>query len=138
LNHFLRSVRALTVNREFVDQGPNYFWCLAIEYLADVTGKSGDKSNRNRIDYKEVLSPEDFAVFVKLREWRKQAATSEAVPVYTIFSNEQLADIAQRRIATKIELHKISGVGEARVKKYAEAVFKIIEEAKASREETAS
>ena len=33
LNVFLRSHRALTVHREFVGQGENAFWALAMEYL---------------------------------------------------------------------------------------------------------
>jgi len=61
------------------------------------------------------LSQEDFALFVKLRDWRKQAASLEAVPVYTIFTNEQLAAIAQKRTATLSDLKTINGVGESRV-----------------------
>jgi hypothetical protein len=33
LNRFLRSVRVLTVHREFVGQGDASFWALAVEYL---------------------------------------------------------------------------------------------------------
>jgi superfamily II DNA helicase RecQ len=129
LNRFIRSKRVLAVHREFIQQGENSFWSMIIEYLtgADDAGSSKDgKANRKRIDYKEVLSPEDFALFVRLRDWRKQAAASEGVPVYTIFNNEQLAIIAKKRISTLSELQKIEGVGEARVKKYGETVVKVI------------
>lgn len=132
LNRFLRSVRALTVHREFVDQGQNSFWCLVVEYLtdsADHTHSKSRKENRDRIDYKEILSPENFAVFARLREWRKQFAASEAVPVYTIFTNEQLASIARKRIKTLAELKSLEGVGEARISRYGESVIKIVAEA---------
>ena len=132
LNRFLRSVKALTVHREFVAQGQGSFWCMAIEYLSDGSDKANNKinrENRNRIDYKEVLSPEDFAVFARLREWRKQLAASEAVPVYTIFTNEQLACIARKRVKTPSELKALEGVGEARVSRYGESVMKIVAEA---------
>ena len=33
LNVFLRSHRVLSVHREFVGQGENAFWALAVEYL---------------------------------------------------------------------------------------------------------
>jgi len=78
------------------------------------------------VDYKDVLSPEDFAVFAKLREWRKKTADAEAVPVYTIFNNEQLAKIVEKKIITKKALQEIEGVGEARVKKYGDAVISIM------------
>ena len=43
-------------------------------------------------DYKQVLKPEEFEVFSRLREWRKGVAEKEGVPVYVVFSNEQLAE----------------------------------------------
>jgi len=101
---------------------------MIIEYLSGegaTSAKSG-KANRKRVDYKEVLSPEDFALFVRLRDWRKQVAASEGVPVYTIFNNEQLAVIAERRISSLSELQGIEGVGEARVKKYGETIVSIL------------
>jgi superfamily II DNA helicase RecQ len=69
-------------------------------------------------DYKEILSPDDFAVFAKLRELRKEMAQAEAVPVYTIFTNEQLAQMVQDRCGSKADLEKVAGVGDARIEKY--------------------
>jgi superfamily II DNA helicase RecQ len=93
--------------------------------------KSAGEKNRlkkSKIDYKQVLSPEDFALFAQLREWRKGEAAEIGVPVYTIFTNEQLAKIAEQKIHTKAGLQEIEGVGEARVKRYAEAVIGIVEQ----------
>ena len=50
---------------------------------------------KNKVDYKEILTPEQFAVFARLRELRKEIASREAVPVYTIFTNEQLSQMVQ-------------------------------------------
>ncbi len=131
LNRFLLHHRVLTVHRQFVQDGENSFWSLAVEYLAGegkTTGQSTGQSRKNRVDYKEVLSPEDFAVFVKLREWRKEKAGQDGVPVYTIFSNEQLAGIAAQHIISKTSLRKLEGVGESRVHKYGDAVIKLMHE----------
>ncbi|KAF0159730.1 MAG: HRDC domain-containing protein [Syntrophaceae bacterium] len=127
MNAFLRSVRALTIDKEFVSHGENSVWCLAVEYLPQAGEKDFKKSdNRNKTDYREILSAEDFVLFVKLRDWRKQAAVQEAVPVYTIFTNEQLAAIAQKRTATLTDLKTIDGVGESRAGKYGDAIMKIV------------
>jgi superfamily II DNA helicase RecQ len=123
VNRFLRSVRVVHLQREFVPQGDNSFWSLAVEYLAD--GASGPR-RRARIDYKEVLSPEAFGIFATLREWRKAKAAREAVPVYTIFTNEQLAEIAKKQATTKTGLQAIDGIGEARVKKYGDEVARLV------------
>jgi superfamily II DNA helicase RecQ len=129
LNRFLKSVRVVNIQREFVAQGDNSFWSLAVEYLGDIGRQSNEKGGagrKSRIDYKEVLPPDMFAVYAKLREWRSEKASRDAVPVYTIFSNEQLAMIAENRITTKTALLKIDGIGDARVKKYGDEVIQVI------------
>jgi superfamily II DNA helicase RecQ len=131
INRFLRSVRVVNLHREFVAQGDNSFWSLAVEYLADTVQSADERGigdKRAKIDYREVLLPEAFAIFVKLREWRKQQAAREAVPVFTIFTNEQLAKIAEKKIVTKTGLEQIEGIGEARIKKYGDAVIQIAAE----------
>lgn len=131
INTFLKSVKVVNTQREFVNQGNNSFWSMCVEYLADsgqYPNKNESSRKKDRIDYKEVLSPQAFEVFVQLREWRKRTAAEEAVPVYTIFTNEQLAQIVEKEITTKSGLQQIDGIGEARVNKYGDQVLKIIAE----------
>jgi len=121
LNGFLRSHKVLSVDRRWVDLGTESFWSFCVDYLERgagglQAGKGG--SARGKVDYREVLSPEDFAVFARLRQMRKEIAQAEAVPVYTIFTNEQLAQIVQTRVTTKATLEGIAGVGDARIEKY--------------------
>jgi superfamily II DNA helicase RecQ len=75
------------------------------------------------VDYKEVLKPEEFEVFSRLREWRKGVAEKEGVPVYVVLSNEQLAEMVRQRVASQAQLGQIEGVGDARVEKYGAAVL---------------
>jgi hypothetical protein len=65
LNEFIRSHRVLEMDRKWVDQGANSFWAVWVDYL-DSAAESGSAAKR-RVDYKEVLSPEDFAAFSQLR-----------------------------------------------------------------------
>ncbi len=129
-NRFLRSVRVINIDRQFVVDGENSYWVFAVEFLTGESRASGEGADKKKekIDYKEELSPEDFAIFVKLREWRKEAAASESIPVYTILTNEQLAIIAKKRILTHSDLKEIEGIGEARIKKYGDSVIRIIEQ----------
>jgi superfamily II DNA helicase RecQ len=46
--------------------------------------------------------------------------------VYTIFTNEQLAAVAQKRTATLSGLKEIEGVGDSRISKYGEEIIKLI------------
>jgi hypothetical protein len=127
LNGFLASHRVLSVDRRFVEEGERSFWSFCVEFVDARRGSSSASAarmwKRDRTDYREVLSAEDFAVFAKLREIRKAIAQAEGVPVYTIFTNEQLAQIVQARATTKSALEQVVGVGDGRVGKYGERIL---------------
>ena len=77
-----------------MDQGSDSFWSFSVEYLENGQGGrpcSGGLLSGVRVDYREVLKPDEFALFVKLRLLRQEIAKDEAVPVYMVFTNEQLA-----------------------------------------------
>ena len=135
LNNFLSSVQVLSVDRQFVDRGENSFWAICVDYLPSSAASAGQAAGRKgRIDYREVLPPEQFAVFAKLRDLRKQLAQAEAVPVYTIFTNDQLAEMVRRRVASKADLEAIAGVGDARVSKYGPQFLALVQAAGGNRE----
>ncbi len=100
MNGFLRAHRILAIKQRWVEQGGQSIWCFCIDYV-DATGNAASSGagsgSRQRIDYKELLQPDEFAVFAQLRDWRKEIAQREAIPVYTIFTNEQMAQMVQTR-----------------------------------------
>ncbi len=68
LNLFLRQHRVVHVQREFVVAGENSFWGIAVEYIdgePESGGNARSGAGKKRVDYKEVLSPEEFALFVR-------------------------------------------------------------------------
>jgi len=127
LNEFLKSIRLITIHRELICQEGLYYWAIAIEY-SDTDSKETHKTGaaKKRIDYKEVLSPENFEIYAKLRDWRKETAAKEAVQLYTIFTNDQMAAMVEKKITTKNGLKEIDGVGEARIEKYGNTVLEIL------------
>ena len=119
LNAFLASHSIFALSKELVRVGDRAYWAFCIEY-----GEPGDSApaqaagKKPKIDYKEVLPPEEFEVFSRLREVRKQLAEREDVPVYAVLTNAQLAEIVQKRITTPEGLSTVKGVGETRVAKF--------------------
>ena len=92
MNAFLRSHRVLAVRKEFVSDGENSFWTFCVEYLESAPASNPPPGGKlPKVDYKEVLKPDEFEVFSRLRDWRKGVAEAEGVPVYVVFTNEQLA-----------------------------------------------
>ena len=68
---------------------------------------------------KAMPGPVDDGLFQALRALRFQLAQKESVPAYVVFSNATLTDMAARRPATPEEFLQVSGVGEAKARKYA-------------------
>jgi superfamily II DNA helicase RecQ len=115
----MRGHRVVAVDRRWVDLGQDSFWSICIDYLdGDGATRAAQRAKSAAKDYKELLSADDFAVFAKLRDLRKEVAQAEAVPVYTIFTNEQLATMVQNRVRDKAGLEAIAGVGDGRIEKY--------------------
>jgi len=122
LNVFLAAHRVATVQHHIVTTAGGPMLVFVVEAATGAAPATGG----GRIDYREVLSPEDFEVFRQLREARKRAAEAQGVPVYAVFSNAQLAAMAERRCATAAELAGIEGVGEGRVERFGEAVLAVL------------
>lgn len=133
LNAFLRSHRILKAEHQLVEGG----WAFCVEWLfvsgaEGVAGLSGGGAwNRPpKVDYREKLAPEQFAIFSKLRDARRKLAEAEGVQVYTVMTNEQLAEMVTREVKSLAEVGKIEGVGEARLRKYGAALLDAMSRAK--------
>ena len=128
LNDFLNRHRIVSITKQFVADGPNSFWSLCVDCLPRSSESVNETatSKRSQVDYREILSPGDFKIFSSLRELRKTVATREGVPIYTIFSNQQLADLVANRVTTKEEFGNVKGVGGSRIDKYADEFLALI------------
>ncbi|MGH7494794.1 MAG: HRDC domain-containing protein [bacterium] len=117
LNRFLSSHRILSVDKRFVEAGADSAWsiCLCWTELREQA-----PIQKGKIDYKQVLNENEFALYASVRELRKRLAEQEGVPAYALFTNEQLAEMVQQHVAGITDLAKIKGVGTARAQKYGE------------------
>ncbi len=124
LNRFLAAHSIAALEKHLVQDGVNSAWALCVTYVA---GEGRPEAfRRGRIDYRDVLSEPDFALFAKLRALRKDLAEKNGVPAYALFKDEQLAELIRRQVRTAAALKEIPGVGEARVEKYGEAFLAIL------------
>lgn len=115
LNSFLRGHRILEVKSYFVENDGQAYWAFLVQYL---DGHSAHQPGKGKIDYKEILSDEDFKAFSRLREIRKVLAGEDGVPAYMVFTDEELAEIVRNKCSDGSELSKISGIGEKKIEKY--------------------
>jgi hypothetical protein len=64
----------------WVEQGASSFWSFCVDYLEHAPAEEGGyrggrgPGGKGKLDYRETLSPADFAVFARLRGLRKEIA----------------------------------------------------------------
>jgi len=133
LNDFLRSHRIVNVEKKLIDGERGTGWVFLVEYGTD-GGKNAPNAPSQRVDYREVLTPADYALYDKLRHLRKEIADKSGIPVYAVFTNDQLASMVKKPPRTAKDLLAISGIGEARVKQYGEAFVRLFSEENAEAE----
>jgi len=124
LKAFCSNHTVIDIERHFVNHGANAYWAVCVIWTeAGAATSRGASSAKSKVDYKEVLSSEDFQIYAQLRELRKTLAERDGVPPYAVMTNEQLARMVQERMTTRRALHSMPGVGPARVDKYGAALI---------------
>lgn len=132
LNRFCAAHRVVAVERQFVAAGLDAYWAVCVSVAAGAGplpdalkaterragARPEGSAAASRVDYKQVFNEVDFALYAELRSWRKAAAEHDGVPVYAVFTNEQLAEIVRRRVDTLAALGEIEGIGPARLERY--------------------
>lgn len=137
LNSFLRSHRVVHLERRWLERPDELGWSFFIEYQEPAPSSSKVKQQSGeRVDWRDKLAPADFALFCRLKDWRRGVAEAETVPAFMVFSNQQLATIAERRITSREDLAKVPGVGEAKLQRYSEPLFTVIREFGSASDET--
>jgi len=124
LNRFLRSRRIVNIEKRLIDGERGTGWLFLVEYGEEL--KSQQPGSNARIDYREILNQQEYALFDRLRELRKSISEKQGVPVYAIFTNEQLAAMVKAPPAVLGDFHAINGVGDGRVKQYGEAFLALL------------
>ena len=120
LNAFCENHSIASVEKHFVPEGSSSFWAFCVSYL-EQAGQTSKVNRKEKIDYREVLAEADFQIFSKLRKLRKDMAEEEGVPVYALFTNEQLAEMVRRRVVQPTAMGQIEGIGKSRMNKYGAA-----------------
>lgn len=120
LNAFLRGNRIVHVRSDIVTDSGGSAYAFLVEY---VQGSGKQKQKSGRVDYREVLPPEQFTVFARLRDVRKRLAEEHGIPVYAVFTNEQLAAIVRKPPSNAADLAAVDGVGPGKTEKFGAAIL---------------
>lgn len=127
LNTYLAAHRVVAVEQQMVPVAGGTLLVFIVQTVAGSPLEGTVRSGGGKPDFRQLLSPTEFTLFDRLRQERKSWAEAEGVPVYTIFSNAQLAEMVQSRASTQADLAKIEGVGPARLEKYGDRLLELLQ-----------
>ncbi len=65
-------------------------------------------------------------LFDRLKDWRRKRAQADGVPAYVVFHDRTLAEIAERGCKDWADLAAVSGVGPAKLERYADEVLAVV------------
>ncbi len=117
LNRFLRANKVLDVQQQLVSNKDGAHWCFSIRY--GDTSSSQTSYKKAKVDYRQVLDEADFQKFSKLRVIRKKVAAHDGVPAYAVFTDEELANLAELDVITPKNMLTIKGIGDKKIERYA-------------------
>jgi len=78
--------------------------------------------------HEDCPAPYDEALYARLKEWRVATAKTIDKPAFVIFTDATLEAIAERRPASRSDLLRVPGVGDAKLTAYGEDVLAIVAE----------
>ena len=118
MNRFLRSHKVLEAEQQLVSTKCGSHWHFCIKYLANAYPAVSATQSSSKVDYKEVLDEKTFAVFSTLREVRKKIAEEDGLPVYAVFTNEELAGIAALEKILPETIKTVKGIGDKKTERF--------------------
>ena len=116
LNRFLRGHKVVQVDKELVRLGEQSYWSFCVNYL--VTTLSFETEKKEKIDYKNVLTEEQFKIFSRLRSCRKIISEKEGYPAYSVFTDAELSLMSQTENLVPESIVKIEGIGKKRMERF--------------------
>lgn len=120
MNRFLAGHKVLEVEQRFYQNDKGGYWSFCVRHIPGsfTGGDSRASGGKAKVDYKEVLTETEFAVFSRLREIRKALAADDGVPAYAVFTDEELSNIARLPQLSEKAMDGVPGIGEKKITRY--------------------
>jgi DNA helicase-4 len=87
--------------------------------------KKPESKNENEISINQDKTMDDD-FYNDLKKWRLEKAKEEKIPLYCIFHNKTLNEIAEKMPENFIELLKINGIGQVNIERYGKEIIDLV------------
>lgn len=116
VTEFCRNKRVLQVESKFFVHEGRPFWSVAVHYEVVLRG---EEKIRELDDAQRLL-------YERLREWRKEKAAKEGIPVYLVATNSQFLQMIRLKCRSLESFKSIKGFGKQRIGKYGKDITELI------------
>ncbi len=101
---------------------------LVVQHQRPDEGGKGRTRARSapKVDPRQELTPEEAALYDRLRVWRRGRAEADAVPPYIVFNNRELAAVVRRRPKSMTALRAVEGLGQNKVQRYGPDMLRVL------------
>lgn len=117
LQKFLLNKQVKRICPEFFCQNGRAYWTVYIEYdsvLPDASRETDGLDEAQRL------------LFQRLREWRREKAEQQGIPVFIIAKNRELVALVKQAPKTVEALRSIHGFGTKKIERYGQEILDLI------------
>jgi superfamily II DNA helicase RecQ len=118
LSRFLLSRKLVSMKKEFFTAEGKPYWSVFVEY-DEILPPASPQLPQNLNEWQRML-------LQRLKEWRKQKAEENGIPVYVIASNTELAGVVLAAPESLEMLKSVRGFGKHKVEKYGQEIIALI------------
>ena len=115
-SQFLLNKYVKKLHPEFFQIHDKAFWTVFVEYDTIVETKESSPNGLN--DAEKLLMK-------RLKEWRKEKADKEGIPVFIIATNKQFVDVIRQAPKSLAALREIHGFGTKKIDRYGSEIVNI-------------
>ena len=95
-------------------------------HVKTATTEKLERSTRKSAATASLTNDADKTLYEQLKAARGALAKAKKVPAYVIFHDKTLIELAQHKPSTLEDMLSISGIGEAKLKRYGQPLMDVI------------
>jgi superfamily II DNA helicase RecQ len=115
---FCHNKKVHSIKPRFFEREGRQFWSVAVRYETVLKGEEKVRT----------LDQDQQLLFQRLKEWRKEYAAKEGLPVYLLATNDHLLQMIKLKCMTMESFKQVRGFGKKRMEKYGRHIQNIIKE----------
>jgi superfamily II DNA helicase RecQ len=116
VNKFIINKKIFEYKINFFCEDNRNYWTVIIVYETVI----------EKVSISKEMTEVERILFDKFREWRKETAENEGIPVYIVATNNQIASIIRLRPKSLEQLKTIDGFGKKKIEKYGKIIVEKI------------